>query len=211
MVDVESKCMEPLSQAHVKGRKGPRGVTLSYVDQHYVRRRLLEVFGPLGFDTETRRVERVSGPTRVQETRHKRDGGTYEVDRWVTVYEATVRVWVRDQETGRVSYRDGTAAGVGEDSQIGWSTHLAVTEAETDALKRAAMQLGDSFGLALYDKAQEHVVSEALGKALRLVDEGDLDGARALWPRLNRAERETLKLAVDTRENAGDGDKEAAE
>ena len=197
----EQQCMEPLAQSAVDARKGPGGSSLSYVSQHYVRRRLCEVFGAYGFDSETTRMELVSGPTRVQETRTRRDGGTYEIDRWVVVYQATVRLTVRDANGQMVAFKDGSAAGVGEDSQIGWATHLAVTEAETDALKRAAMQLGDSFGLALYDKSQANVES-TIEQALRLVSEGRIDEARGLWRHLSPPERDRLTAAVKSAQPA---------
>ncbi len=40
MSTAEEQCMAPLSQRAVSGRKGPGGMTLDYVSQHYVRRRL---------------------------------------------------------------------------------------------------------------------------------------------------------------------------
>lgn len=183
---IEDKCMEPLSARNVTQRQGPGGSSLSYVDQHYVRRRLCEVFGPLGFDTETTLLERVSGPEKGEK------------GKWVTEYVAKVRLTVRDPETGRVAVREGTAAGTGEDRQLNWSVHCAVTEAETDALKRAAMQLGDSFGLALYDKQQEHVVSPAFEGAMRLVESGGWSkesGAR-IWAHLSAQEQTQVRNAL---------------
>ena len=204
--------MEPLGRNAVSQRKGPGGSSLSYVNQHYVRRRLCEVFGALGFDTQTVRMERVHGPEFSKRTIKKRDGGTWDKEVWTTVYEATVRVTARDPETGEVSVKEGTAAGVGEDSQIGWSTHLAVTEAETDALKRAAMQLGDSFGLALYDKQQTNVAGPVEQVRARLEAEG-VEAATALAselkPSMNRQElRQIAGLLTEAKQNES---REAAE
>ncbi len=195
MSEQEQQCMRPLSQGAVESRKGPGSSTLDYVSQHYVRRRLCEVFGPMGFDTETR-MSHVYGPTLVEETRKGRNG-EYQYKKWTTVYEATVRITARTPD-GKVTVKEGTAAGVGEDGQIGWSTHLAVTEAETDALKRAAMQLGDSFGLALYDKTQANVASQAFEDAMRLVESGawDKESGSQIWPHLSQAEREQVKGAI---------------
>lgn len=197
--------MAPLPRGAVSEREGPwdanagKRIMLSYVNQHYVRQRLVDVFGPLGFDTETR-LRLVSGPTRVQETRKRRNGETYEVDNWLTVYEATVRVTVR-AEDGTVSVKEGSAGGVGEDKQPGWSVHLACTEAETDALKRAAMQLGPSFGLALYDKTQGDVVGDSCSEILRLVDDGKIDEARAeskrLWSSMSGPDRKRVTAAIE--------------
>lgn len=197
--------MEPLGRNAVSQRKGPGNSSLSYVNQHYVRRRLCEVFGALGFDTQTVRMERVHGPVLTE--KQGRNNSAYEV--WTTVYEATVRVTARDLETGEVTIKEGTAAGVGEDKQIGWSTHLAVTEAETDALKRAAMQLGDSFGLALYDKEQTNVAGPVEQVQARLESEG-LEAARALANELRQSMRPNESRAVRELLAANDTQKENA-
>lgn len=70
---------------------------------------------------------------------------------WGVSYVAKVRVTV-----GGVT-RDGTGAGHGIDADLGQAHESAIKEAETDAMKRALMTFGHPFGLALYDKSQEHV------------------------------------------------------
>lgn len=57
--------------------------------------------------------------------------------------------------------REGTGAGHGIDRTEGAAHEKAVKEAETDATKRALMTFGWPFGLALYDKDQEHVEDAA--------------------------------------------------
>ena len=49
--------------------------------------------------------------------------------------------------------------GHGVDVDLGASIESAIKEAATDALKRCAKSLGRRLGLALYDKAQEHVAA----------------------------------------------------
>ncbi len=81
-----------------------------------------------------------------------------------------------------------------------------MTEAETDALKRAAMQLGDSFGLALYDKSQTNVASAAFEDAMRHVDGGTWSkevGAK-IWPHLSDSERMQIKGAIAARKDAAE-------
>jgi len=55
--------------------------------------------------------------------------------------------------------REGSGAGHGIDTDLGQGHESAIKEAETDAMKRALMTLGNSFGLALYDKQQREVTS----------------------------------------------------
>ena len=57
--------------------------------------------------------------------------------------------------------REGTGAGHGIDTDLGQAHESALKEAETDAMKRALMTFGNSFGLALYDKQQREVTSSA--------------------------------------------------
>jgi len=59
--------------------------------------------------------------------------------------------------------REGTGygSGMGKPEAIGDAVEGAIKEAETDAMKRALMTFGNPFGLALYDKTQEHVEKAA--------------------------------------------------
>ena len=72
-------------------------------------------------------------------------------------YIATVRVTVCTGNVGPDVIRTGTGYGSGFGKNPGEAHEGAVKEAETDAMKRALMTFGYQFGLALYDKAQEHV------------------------------------------------------
>ena len=56
--------------------------------------------------------------------------------------------------------REGCGAGHGIDRDLGQAHESAIEEAETDAMKRALMTFGNTFGLALYDKDQTNVAEE---------------------------------------------------
>ena len=71
----------------------------------------------------------------------------------------TVRFKNETGDTETVT-RFGTGFGNGFDQDPGKAHESAVKEAESDAMKRAAMTLGYRFGLALYDKSQAHVQQE---------------------------------------------------
>jgi recombination DNA repair RAD52 pathway protein len=110
---------------------------LSYVEGHYVIDRLNKVFGHLNWASET---------TVLQLPDTERPS-----------YQGRVRITVRGPN-GVVVSHDGI--GYGSDKS-GLNPHeFAMKEAETDALKRAAMKFGMSMGLALYDKSQENVSDE---------------------------------------------------
>ncbi|MCP9878103.1 RAD52 family DNA repair protein [Cyanobium sp. A2C-AMD] len=63
--------------------------------------------------------------------------------------------------------RKGSGAGHGIDADLGQAHESALKEAETDAMKRALMTFGNSFGLALYDKQQREVTSSTTSAPVR--------------------------------------------
>lgn len=132
-----------LSQENVSKREGAGGKELSYVEGHYAIRTANEIFGFDGWDG--RQLElRLIGQCEVNGKIHIAYSCTYAIDALGT----------RKEDTG---YGDGT------DKNPLKAHELAMKEAVTDARKRCLMMFGDQFGLALYDKKQEHV--EKPGKA----------------------------------------------
>lgn len=132
------------------------GQTLSYVEGWYTIDLANRIFGFGHWDRETIELRCVSERT-VEKTKRN---STEKYDQYQVSYVATVRIMVRAGED--VIVRQGTGAGHGQSSSsFGDSHESAVKEAETDAMKRALMTFGYPFGLALYDKTQEHVVDEA--------------------------------------------------
>ena len=84
---------------------------------------------------------------------------------WDVAYRATVRLIIKD-------FRTGDPVKVSEDVATGQASHqpsrgdahdLAIKSAVSDALKRAAKDLGNQFGLSLYDKGS---VKSVVGKSL---------------------------------------------
>ena len=95
--------------------------------------------------------ERLIGPVPVKpEDRPQKPG-------WGVTYTARVRVTVRAPGQGEPIIREGCGAGHGIDVDQGLAHESALKEAETDAMKRALMTIGNPFGLALYDKEQREV------------------------------------------------------
>jgi hypothetical protein len=115
---------------------------LSYVDTHYVISALNEAFSPLGWDSETVEMTEVPG--------NKDRNGEQ-----LAAYRAKVRI------TAMVSVGDGgylkiikEGTGWGCDKYANNPHEMASKEAESDALKRAAMKFGRRLGLQLYDKGR---------------------------------------------------------
>lgn len=131
---------EKIPREVVATRSGGGSKALSYLEAWYVVDRLNTVFGNTGWDSETVEMRLVSEPGALP------------------AYCAKVRI------TACVSAGDGGYMKIVKEG-TGWGSdksklnphEMATKEAESDALKRAAMKFGMSLGLALYDKSQENV------------------------------------------------------
>ncbi len=128
------------------------GKSLSYLEGHYVIDRLNQVFGNANWSYEF-----VQGYPKYLGT--DKANGKFQVH-----YATAIRLTVpRVAEKVDQSYYGDTTIedigyGNGINGQSEFAAHeLAMKESTTDALKRAAKSLGQSMGLALYDKTQANV------------------------------------------------------
>ena len=128
---------EKLSTSHISKRsKG--STSLSYIESHHAIREANRAFGFDGWSYDIVDLVRVS--------EEKNANGNH-----VIGYTARVRVRVGDTSREDVGFGSGIAK-MQADAHEG-----ATKEAISDAMKRALRTFGDIFGLALYDKKQEHV------------------------------------------------------
>lgn len=134
--------MGPLGRNRVKTRK-QGGATLSYLEAWDVRAALIRVFGFGNFSVDLIKSK----------TLHKervpvlRDGVETGQFHWLIAKEATVRLTIH--ATGATYTECAIASQKGPD--VGEVGDFAMKTAESDALKRAATNLGTQFGLSLYD------------------------------------------------------------
>ena len=136
--DLDGGCVKTRAQG---------GKTLSYIEGWKAIESANRIFGFDCWSRETVRMNEVSARTDAG-----RDGKKHEV-----CYVAEVRVTVCTGNVGPDVIRTGVGFGSGISGSKGDAIEGAVKEAETDAMKRALMTFGYQFGLALYDKEQEHV------------------------------------------------------
>lgn len=134
--EITAELKKPLDASKVKSRS-QSGMTLSYVEAWHCIDEANRIFGFGGWHRETIKLDHVSESTN--------EGKHY------IGYVCQVRITV----DGVV--REGTGFGSGIDRDLGRAHESAVKEAESDAMKRALMTFGYTFGLALYDKEQKHV------------------------------------------------------
>jgi hypothetical protein len=132
--------------------KNPKG--FAHMEAWDIRRTLTRIFGYGGWAEEIRTLDLVSQIEIPGADQTKRS-------RWSVVYRVTLRLTVR--------YVDGSEMAVFENGACGDSTNQpslgdchdnALKTALSQALKRCAINLGDQFGLSLYnDESRGHVVN----------------------------------------------------
>lgn len=137
----------PLNSTRVAQRKGD-GKTLSYLEAWDVRAHLIRVFGYGGFDVEVEEYHPIF-------EREYDSSATPPVPMIEVAYSARVRLTIRDPEGIEVASYIEVAVGQANVRQTSGSRgdahDNAIKQAESDALKRCAINLGNQFGLSLYD------------------------------------------------------------
>ncbi|WP_432184890.1 Rad52/Rad22 family DNA repair protein [Streptomyces tendae] len=124
----------------------------AHVQQWDVRRFLIRVFGFGGYDTELVSIDLI------REIEHPANnpGGK---SRWTVAYRVHQRLTVKDTAGRPIATFDGVATGDAQNQpSLGDAHDGAVKEADSQSLKRAAVNLGDAFGLSLYNGGKTNPV-----------------------------------------------------
>src|SRR6188474_2032499 len=128
-----------LDARHIRTRKA-NGLDLHYVEGWHVISEANRIFGYDAWDRRTVATKCVSSSGNGQ--------------RHFSAYTAKVRITVRAGDITIV--REGSGTGEGSGLTPGQAHEIALKSAETDATKRA-LATGNPFGLALYDREQNHI------------------------------------------------------
>lgn len=139
--------LKPLNEARVAKRQ-QAGRNLSYLEAWDVRAHLNRIFGFLNWSAEV-----LTADLAFEEKNEK--------GQWNVGYKVVLQLTVGHYPT-TASY---TEAAVGSASlpQRGEAHDMAIKSGESDALKRAAMNLGTQFGLSLYANGS---LRDVIGKTL---------------------------------------------
>ena len=167
--------LKPLNPARV-AKRSQAGRSLSYLEAWDVKAHLNRIFGFCNWNAEV-----LTADLAFEEQNEK--------GQWNVGYKVVLRLTIGQGWDGAIY----TEAAVGSATlpQRGEAHDMAVKTAESDALKRAAINLGTQFGLSLYDNGSlKDVVGktldrEALGQPVPMVEAEpaalpDSDGAD-LW------------------------------
>jgi len=128
-------------------RVGNDGKGHAAVPQQDIRAHLIRIFGFGNWEDEILSSELVFETPR----RQKPDEFVTAATRFDVCYRVTMRLRIKDQ-TGRVvATYDDSAADTAENQKRGDAHGMALRSATSLALKRCAINLGDQFGLGLYN------------------------------------------------------------
>ncbi len=170
--------LQPVNPRRVQTLK--KGNTkLSHLEAWDVRRQLLRIFGFFSYDIETVALDLVKEiehpPGSIAKTVWKNgkpsnETTTNKTTLWTVVYRAQVKLVIKDGPGILASYEDGASGDAANQPSIGDAHDLAMKTALSQALKRCAVNLGDQFGLSLYDGGS---VQPVVGTTLNQPGHGD--------------------------------------
>ncbi|WP_051777668.1 Rad52/Rad22 family DNA repair protein [Streptomyces violaceorubidus] len=122
---------------------------MAHLEAWDVRRQLIRVFGFGGFSIDTVSLDLVS----------ERETKNGERSKWTIVYRAQVRLTLYTPDGRKITHFEDAAAGDAiNQPSIGDAHDLAMKTAVSQALKRCAVNLGDQFGLSLYNNGSSDPV-----------------------------------------------------
>ena len=145
------KLNAPLPRDAIRTRK-QAGTNLAYVEGWWVFQQLNEIFGYDGWNSEVISLEQA------ELTPYTKNGK--DMYRCAYVCHAKLLVYFSSKATTTIAdmvSKQDVGTGIGFSVNAGDAIEGAAKEAVTDAYKRCARQLGNQFGLPLYDKDRENV------------------------------------------------------
>ena len=136
--------LKPLNASRV-AQRNQAGISLSYLEAWDVKAHLIRIFGFGGWSADV-----LSADLAFEEKDEK--------GRWNVGYKVVMRLRLHNEEfAGDATYTEA-AVGSSTQPQRGEAHDMAIKTAESDALKRAAINLGTQFGLSLYDNGNRNDV-----------------------------------------------------
>lgn len=133
--------VEQLLKGINPSRVGKDGKGFAHLEAWDVRAHLIRIFGFAKWSQELIELEQIF------ETSIEKDGKT----RWTVAYRATVRLTIYTGDLEDAVYTEA-AVGDSQNNPSRADAHdMAIKTAESQAFKRCAINLGDQFGLSLYN------------------------------------------------------------
>ena len=119
-------------------RKGGGGRSLSYLEAWDVKAHMNRIFGFVNWSSDV-----IDSALAFEEKNEK--------GQWEVAYKVTLRLRIHDEDFVPSCTYTECAVGFATLPSRGEAHDMAIKTAESDAFKRAAINLGDQFGLSLYN------------------------------------------------------------
>jgi hypothetical protein len=152
------------------GRVKKDGKNFSHIEAHDVRAHLIRIFGFANWSAD------VTDMTLVFESQGVGD----KAGKWTVAYRATVRLTICADNGAVLATYTEVAVGDATNQPSRADAHdLAIKTSESQALKRSATNLGDQFGLSLYNDGSTNALVKGLisrQSAPTVEEGGDDDG-----------------------------------
>jgi len=136
--------LKPLNASRV-AQRNQAGISLSYLEAWDVKAHLIRIFGFGGWSADV-----LSADLAFEEKDEK--------GRWNVGYKVVMRLRIHADDFSEDTTYTEAAVGSSTQPQRGEAHDMAIKTAESDALKRAAINLGTQFGLSLYDNGNRNDV-----------------------------------------------------
>ncbi|MFW3477375.1 Rad52/Rad22 family DNA repair protein [Streptomyces microflavus] len=143
-------------------RVGSDGKGFSHMEAWDIKRHMIRIFGFGGHDIDLLDVTLISQSSKMLRKKnrdHKEYGEPYEA--WTVIYRVSVKLTVK---VGGIELGHWTGVATGDATNqpsLADAHDLALKTADSQALKRAATNLGDQFGLSLYNKGRLSAVVQS--------------------------------------------------
>lgn len=150
---LSNKQREQLLKGINPSRVGKDGKGFAHLEAYDVRAHLIRIFDFCNWSSELVDLELIF------ETPTEKDGKT----RWTVAYRATVKLTLHDKDDFENAVYTEAAVGDSTNNPSRADAHdMAIKTAESQAFKRCAINLGDQFGLSLYNNGSTASVVRAV-------------------------------------------------
>ena len=144
-------------------RVGSDGKGFAHMEAWDIRRHLIRIFGFGGHDTDMLEASLIAETCIPNHQKKDKNGRPYgqPFDAWTVIYRVAVLLSVK-ADGMELGHWHGIATGDATNQPSRADAHdLALKTADSQALKRAATNLGDQFGLSLYNKGRLSAVVQS--------------------------------------------------
>jgi hypothetical protein len=180
------RLITPVRESRVEQIRGN-----TYVPHQEVRAEFCRIFGPGNWDSRVHDVTLLYEDSRPG--KGDNEGKTY----WVVGYRAAVTVRVRDYEGTEVAeFTEYHAEENAPQPNRGEAHALALTSVESYALRRAAIGLGDAFGLHLYRGGSLQPLVKGTLMLEEVFDSDPLGGSEGAGAPLSDEQRQVLSESL---------------